>query len=57
MFENRVVRRIFGPKGDGVTGGWRNPHTEELNYLHCSPNIAWAVKIENGMGGACSTYG
>ena len=44
MFENRVLRRIFGPKRDGVTGEWRKLHNEELNSLYCSPNIVWAIK-------------
>ena len=53
VFENRVLRRIFGPKRDGVTGEWRKVHKEELNDLYCSPN-----KIEKTeMGGACGTYG
>jgi len=39
VFENRVLRRIFGPKGDEVTGEWRKLHNEKLNYLYCSPNI------------------
>ena len=34
VFENRVTRRIFGPKGDEVTGNWRNLHYGELNDLH-----------------------
>ena len=38
-FENRVLRRIFGPKRDEVTGEWRKLHNEELNDLYCSPNI------------------
>jgi len=38
-FENRVLRRIFGPKRDEVTGEWRKLHDEELNDLYCSPNI------------------
>jgi hypothetical protein len=33
VFENRVLRRIFGPKGDGATGKWRRLHNEELNDL------------------------
>jgi hypothetical protein len=33
-FENRVLRRIFGPKRDGVTAGWRKLHTEELHNLY-----------------------
>jgi len=36
--ENRVLRRIFGPKRDEVTGEWREAHNEELNDLYCSPN-------------------
>jgi hypothetical protein len=39
MFEKRVLRRIFGPKRDEVTGGWRKLHTEELNNLCSSPSI------------------
>jgi hypothetical protein len=39
MFENAVLRRIFRPNRDEVTGGWRKLHNEELNKLHSSPNI------------------
>ena len=39
MFENRVLRGIFGPKRDEVTGEWRKLHNEELNEVYCSPNI------------------
>jgi hypothetical protein len=39
VVENRVLRRIFGPKGDDVTGGWRKLHIEELHNLCSSPNI------------------
>jgi hypothetical protein len=39
VFENRVLRRIFGPKRDEVTGGWRKLHNEELHNLYSSPNI------------------
>jgi hypothetical protein len=39
VLENRVLRRIFGPKKDEVTGGRRKLHNEELNDLYCSPNI------------------
>jgi hypothetical protein len=39
VFENRVLRRIFGPKKHEVTGEWRKLHNEELNDLYCSQNI------------------
>jgi hypothetical protein len=39
VFENRVLRRIFGPKRDEVTGDWRKLHNEEFHALYCSPNI------------------
>ena len=39
VFENRVLRRIFGPKRDEVTGEWRKLHNGELNNLYSSPNI------------------
>jgi hypothetical protein len=44
VFENRVLRRIFGPKRDEVTVKWRRLHNEELNDLYCSPNIVWVNK-------------
>jgi len=44
VFENRVLRRIFGPKRDEVTGEWRKLHNEELNDMYCSPNIVQAMK-------------
>jgi hypothetical protein len=44
VFENRVLRRIFGPKRDEVTGGWRKPHNEELHGLHSSPSIVRVIK-------------
>ena len=54
MFENRVLRRIFGPKRDEVTGDWRKLHNEELNDLYCSLNIfSGDVFVKNKTGGAC----
>jgi hypothetical protein len=44
VFENRVLRRVFGPKKDEVTGEWRKLHNEELNYLYSSPNIVRVTK-------------
>ena len=44
VFENRVLRRIFGPKRDGVTGQWRKLHNEELNDLYCSSSIVRVIK-------------
>ena len=44
VFENRVSRRIFGPKRDEVTGEWRRLHDEELNDLYSSPNIVRVIK-------------
>jgi hypothetical protein len=45
VFENRVLRRIFGPKRDEVTGEWRNLHNEELCILYSSPNIIRHIKL------------
>ena len=44
MFENRVLRRVFGPKGDEVKGEWRKLHNEELSDLYFLPNIVRVVK-------------
>jgi RNase P/RNase MRP subunit POP5 len=44
LFENRVLRRIFGPKRDEVTGEWRKLHNEELSDMHSSPNIVRLIK-------------
>jgi hypothetical protein len=68
LFENRVLRRIFGPKRDGVTREWRRLHNEELNDLYSSPNIIRVIKSRRmrwvghvapmGEGrGACSVLG
>jgi hypothetical protein len=44
VFENRVLRRIFGPKRDRVTGGWRKLNNEELCDLYSSPSIIRIIK-------------
>ena len=44
MFENRVLRRVFGPKRDEVTGEWIKLHNEELRDLYSLPNIVRVVK-------------
>ena len=44
VLENRVLRRIFGPRRNEVKGEWRKLHNEELNDLYCSPNIVRVSK-------------
>jgi hypothetical protein len=44
VFENRVLRRIFVPKRDGVTGEWIELNNDELNNLYSSSNIVWVIK-------------
>ena len=44
VFENRALRRIFGPNRDGVRGDWRKLHNKELNDLYYTPNIIRAIK-------------
>jgi hypothetical protein len=44
VFENRILRRIFGPKRDEVTGEWRKLHNEELHNLYSSPDITRQVR-------------
>jgi hypothetical protein len=44
VFENRVPRRIFGPKRDEVKGGWRKLHNEELHNLYSSPSVIKMIK-------------
>ena len=50
MFENRVLRGIFGPKRGVGTGEWRKLHNEELNDLYCSPNIVRVIKSRSMKG-------
>jgi hypothetical protein len=58
VFENRVLRRILGPKRDEVMGEWRKLHNRELHNLYSSPDIIKADKIkENEVGGACGMHG
>jgi len=51
VFENRVLKRIFWPKRDEVTGAWRKLHNEELNDLYSSPNIVRVMKSRIGWAG------
>ena len=55
VFENRVLRRIFGPKRDEVTGEWRKLHNEELSDLYSLTEYCKIAK--NEMGGECGVYG
>ena len=57
VFENMVLRTIFGPRRDEVTGEWRRLYNEELNDLFCSPNSAGDKIEKNEMGWACGAYG
>jgi len=51
VFGNRAPRRIFGPKRQKVTGGWRKLHTEELHNLYASPNIVRVIKLRRRWAG------
>jgi hypothetical protein len=46
VFENRVLRRIFGPERDEVTGEWRKLHNKELHDLYSSPSIIRIIKSQ-----------
>jgi hypothetical protein len=52
VFQNRVLRRIFGPKRDEVTGEWRKLHNEELHDLYSSPSIIKIIKLRRLNGRA-----
>jgi hypothetical protein len=56
VFENGVLRRIFGPKRKEEVGGWRILYNKELHNLYASPNIIRVIKKDE-MGRACSTDG
>jgi hypothetical protein len=54
VFENRVLRRLFVPKRDEETGGWRKLHNEELYNLYSSPGIIKITQVKKDeMGGSC----
>ena len=57
VFEDRALRRIFGPKRDEVIGDWRKLHNEELNDLYFSKYCSGEKIEKNEMGGACRAYG
>ena len=58
MFENGVLRRVFGPMRDEVTGEWRKLHNDKLSDLYFFTQYSAGGKIEkNEMGGACGAYG
>ena len=44
VYESRVLRRIFGPKRDEVTGEWKKLQNEKLTDQYCSPDIVWVIK-------------
>jgi hypothetical protein len=44
VFENRILRRMFGPKREEVAGGWRRLHNEELCNLYATPDIIWMIR-------------
>ena len=57
MFENRALRRVFGPKRDEVTGQWRKLHNEELMDLYSLPNIVLVVKSRMRWAGHVARMG
>jgi hypothetical protein len=57
VFENRVLRRIFGPKRDEVTGGWRKLHNEELHNLYSSASMVRMMKSRMRWAGHVARMG
>jgi hypothetical protein len=57
VFENRMLRRLFGRKRDGVTGGWRKLHNEELHNLYSLPNIIRIIKVTMRWAGHVARMG
>ena len=57
MFENMVLRKIFGPRKGEVTGEWRRLHNEELNDLYSTQYCAGDKIEKNEMGWACGAFG
>jgi hypothetical protein len=57
VFENRVLRRIFGPKRDEVTGGWRKLYNEDLHGLYSSPSIVKVIKARRMRWAGHVAYG
>ena len=57
VLENRVLRRIFGPKRDDITREWRKLHNEELNDLYNSPNVVRVIKSRMRWAGHAARMG
>jgi hypothetical protein len=57
VFENRVLRRVFGPKRDELTGEWRKSHNEELSDLYTLPRFAQVVKSRRRWAGHVARMG
>jgi hypothetical protein len=57
VFENRVLRRIFGPKREEVAGGWRRLHNEEVHKFYASPSIIRVIKSRMSWAGPVARIG